>query len=175
MVSSVDSFNFSIASVKVLNSLVDVDGFVSIRDMVGDARTPDYLPEEIKKIFEEASVCQSVGCFNAAGTMYRLCVDKATEKILPDSDGDGLNSKIRRSLGLRLEWLFKHQKLDASLDELSNCIKEDGNDGAHQGTLNSNDVEDLHDFTAILLDKMFTQPERLRIAGVRRAERRPVK
>lgn len=158
-----------------INGALDVDGFVSIREMTGGISVPEHVPQDIAKIFEEGAICASVGCFNAAGTMFRLCVDKATEKLLPDDSEHGLNAKIRRSLGLRLEWLFENRRLDPGIQELSHCIKEDGNDGAHQGTLYKVDVEDIQDFTVILLDKMFTQPERLRLASIRRNERRPVK
>lgn len=101
-----------------------------------------------------------------------MCVDIASRSLLPEGDENGLNAKIRRSLGLRLDWLFKHGKLPAALAELSTCIKDDGNDGAHAGTLTKEDAEDLLDFTQALLERMYTEPERLRLAKARRDERR---
>jgi hypothetical protein len=56
--------------------------------------------------------------------------------------------------------------------EISTCIREDGNDGAHQGTLTKEDAEDLLDFTTALLERLFTEPRRLEIAQERRKERR---
>ena len=38
-------------------------------------------------------------------------------------------------IGLRLPWLFKTGRLSSDLDNLSHCIREDGNDAAYQGTL----------------------------------------
>jgi hypothetical protein len=73
---------------------------------------------------------------------------------------------------LRLPWLFNNGKLPESLRKLSTAIKEDGNDGAHQGTLTKEDAEDLLDFTTKLLERVFTEPEQLRIAEERRAQRR---
>ena len=55
--------------------------------------------------------------------------------MLPESDTDGLNASIRRNLGLRLPWLFDHGVLPESLREISTCVREDGNDSAHAGTL----------------------------------------
>jgi hypothetical protein len=55
------------------------------------------------------------------------------------------NSKQRRDLGLRLPWLFDNGLLPADLRELAHCIKEEGNDGAHAGTLAKEDAEDLLD------------------------------
>lgn len=58
------------------------------------------------------------------------------------------------------------------LRELSLCIKEDGNDGAHAGSLTKDDAEDLLDFTFALLERIYTEPERLRLAQERRNARR---
>ncbi len=58
------------------------------------------------------------------------------------------------------------------LKDLSSAIKEDGNDGAHQGTLKKVDAEDVMDFTVALLERLYTEPERLRLAKERRENRR---
>jgi hypothetical protein len=95
--------------------------------------------------------------------------------MLPEEDVVGLNAKVRRDLGLRLPWLFAKGILPETLRELSICIKEDGNDGAHAGTLKQIDVEDLLDFTTALLERIYTEPERLRLAQERRDSRREKK
>ena len=153
-----------------VNGLVCVESFVSLKDSAAIA-PPDHLPEEIRAVFSEGATCLAVSCFNAAGTMFRLSVDLATKSLLPE-DGEGLNSKVRRNLGLRLPWLFDHHLLPESLRELSSCIKEDGNDGAHEGSLKKEDAEDLLDFTTALLERLYTEPERLRLAKERREQRR---
>ncbi|MDO9025298.1 DUF4145 domain-containing protein [Zwartia sp.] len=157
-----------------LNHYIDVRGFVSLKD-VATIKPPQFLPASIEAVFIEGSTCLAVGCFNAAGTMFRLCVDMATKGMLPANDFSGLNSKIRRDLGLRLPWLFQEGLLNESLRELSTCIKDDGNDGAHAGTLTSDDANELLDFTSILLERIYTEPERLRQASQRRIERRFLK
>ena len=154
-----------------LNTYFEVESFISIKDLL-KVRPSDFLPDDIKRIFDEGSACLSIQCFNAAATMFRLCVDLATVDLLPDTDVHGLNSKIRRDLGLRLPWLFENKLLDTGLAELSSCIKDDGNDGAHRGDLKSEDAEDLIDFTLVLLERRFTEPERLRLAKERREVRR---
>jgi hypothetical protein len=55
---------------------------------------------------------------------------------------------------------------------LSDCIREDGNDAAHRGALGKPDAEDIQDFTVALLERMYTEPERLKLAEKRRQERR---
>jgi hypothetical protein len=106
--------------------------------------------------------------------MFRLCIDLATRRLLPGEDegAAGLNAKTRRDLGLRLPWLFDSGRLPDALRDLSLCVKEDGNDGAHQGTLTTQDATDLLDFTVVLLERMFTEPEKLRLAKERRDARR---
>lgn len=155
-----------------VNDLVRIEGFVSSKDLASVA-PPEHLPEEIRNVFSEGATCLAVGCFNAAGTMFRLCVDLATQALLPQGD-DAPNHKVRRNLGLRLPWLFENHVLPETLRELSLCIKEDGNDGAHEGSLAKEDAEDLLDFTAALLERLYTEPARLRLAKERREQRRRV-
>lgn len=153
------------------NDFVSIEGYITEKDRPS-VSPPDHLPEDILAVFNEGATCAAASCFNAAGTMFRLCVDIATTSLVPSEDVDGLNNKIRRSLGLRLVWLFDTKRLPESLRDLSVCIKEDGNDGAHQGTLTQSDAEDLLDFTYVLLERLYTEPRLLEIAKERRNARR---
>lgn len=130
------------------------------------------MPERLANVFKEAETCLTVGCWNAAGSMFRACVDLATKPLLPKEETPGLNHRTRRDLGLRLPWLFDNGRLPNDVREISSCIREDGNDGAHQRTLTKEDAEDLLDFTVALLERLFTEPRRLEIAQERRKERR---
>lgn len=154
-----------------INHLFYDKGHVSLKDQAS-VLPPEHLPASIKKVFEEAATCMAVGCFNAGGTMFRLCLDMATKSFLPEENDDGLNQKIRRNLGFRMQWLFDKNKLPKDLEELASCVKEDGNDGAHEGTLTKADAEDLLDFTKALLERLYTEPAMLRLAKERRAARR---
>jgi hypothetical protein len=160
-----------VTTISTLNDVFDVTGFVSIKDNVAE-KAPEHVPEGIAAVFNEGAVCMAVKCFNAAGTMFRLCLDLATRALMPDENVDGLNSKIRFSLGLRLHWLFETERLPNGLRDLSSCVKEDGNDGAHEGTLSEADAYDLHDFTVALLERLYTEPKRLELARSRRDARR---
>jgi hypothetical protein len=157
-----------------LNNYFVVDGFVSLKHEA-TVSPPEYVPENVANVFREGATCLAVGCWNAAGTMFRMCVDLATKPLLPAEETQGLNNKTRRDLGLRLPWLFDNGILPADLGDLSSCIREDGNDAAHQGTLTSDDAEDLLDFTNALLERLFTEPKRLEIAKERRERRRTPK
>lgn len=161
---------------RALNCDMDIEGAISIRDQ---ARVvpPKHLPHNIANAFNEGATCLVVECWNAAATMFRLCLDQATGPLLPQKeDGKpepkGLNGVVRRSLGLRLQWLFDNGLLPEVLRELSQCVKDDGNDGAHAGTLTKEDAEDLLDFAEVLLERLYTEPERLAKAAERRKKRR---
>lgn len=154
-----------------VNRLMRIEGLITKKDEAS-VHPPQHLPGPIEAAFREGATCLAVGCCNAAGTMFRLCVDLATRSLLPEGDIEGLNAKVRRDLGLRLPWLFANNRLPAALHDLSSCIKDDGNDGAHAGTLGKEDAEDMLDFTTALLERLYTEPEDLRLAQGRREERR---
>ena len=154
-----------------INPYFSNNGYVSLKD-TSEIATPEHLPPEIESAFREGATCRAVRCFNAAGTMFRLCVDFATQELLPpDGEVGGPNSRQRRDLGLRLQWLFNNGKLPAELHDLAQCIKEYGNDAAHRGTLSDADVDDLLDFTSHLLERRYTLPKRIADASARRAAR----
>lgn len=153
------------------NQFVRVERYIAASDRANTV-PPEYLPDNIRLAFEEGAMCLAVNCFNAAGTMFRLCVDHATTALLPAENENGLNSTIRRSLGLRLQWLFDNDRLPRPLRELSHAVKEDGNDGAHAGILTEQDAGDLLDFTTTLLERLYTEPKKLELAVARRAARR---
>lgn len=165
-----------------LNTYFDVRRFISLRDHAQQV-PPEHLPDAINDAFKEGAACLSVECFNAASTMFRLCVDLATRPLLPERNdivegqdtedaGPQPNSRQRRNLGLRLEWLFENRFLPNPLRELAQCIREDGNDGAHVGNLTREDAEDLLDFTVEILERLFTEPMRIELAKERRDKRR---
>ena len=157
-----------------LNSSLRTLSFVSLKD-TAKTSPPDYVPDDIKVVFHEAATCMSVECWNAASTMFRLSLDRATAPLLPPQEGaEGPvpNAKKRRDLGLRIPWLLQHGKLAPDLAELAGAVREDGNDGAHAGNLGKEDAEDLQDFTVELLERLYTEPGRIAAAAARRAERR---
>lgn len=157
-----------------VNKLVAVEDYISLKNAAAQP-APEHLPQDIKAAFDEGATCLAVGCVNAAATMFRLCVDISTRSLLPEDDKSGPNAKVRRDLGLRLPWLFSKGYLPEAVKELSICIKEDGNDGAHAGTLEEGDAENLLDFTIALLERMYTEPEKLRLAKEKRDLRRAPK
>ncbi|UGB45134.1 DUF4145 domain-containing protein [Frateuria edaphi] len=154
-----------------LREFFELIGYISAKDRTGIS-PPEYLPDNIENAFNEGAICLAVGCPNAAAAMFRLCIDLATKPMLPADASEPPPAKIRRSLGLRLEWLFENNRLSSGLRELAECLHQDGNDGAHDGTLTLDEAQDLLDFTVALLERMYTEPRKLELAKQRRDERR---
>lgn len=154
-----------------VNRYLSVEGYINLKNFATKL-PPEHLPGNIEAVFREGAACMAISCFNAAGTMFRLCIDLVTRSILPEDGTEGLNAKTRRDLGLRLPWLFNNNLLPKELEYLSSCIKEDGNDGAHAGSLTKDDAEDLLDFTYEFLERIYTEPKRLLLAKERRDQRR---
>jgi hypothetical protein len=165
----VGSINTTSTFAGSLNQIVDFKRHVSVWD-TATLPTPEHLPLEVEQVVKEANRCMSANCWNAASAMYRLALDLVTKALLPESGEPA--SKIRRSLGLRLDWLFDNDKLPPALRELAHCVKEDGNDGAHVGILTKENAEDLQDFAYRLLDRVVSEPKRLELAAERRIARR---
>ena len=161
----------SVLKVGALNNYFNVEGYISLKDQ-GTVAPPEHVPDDIAKVFRGGATSLALQSWNAAGAMFRACVDLATRPLLPEGEVPGLNNKTRRDLGLRLKWLFDNGKLPTDLRELSSAIRKDGNDGAHRGTRTKEDAEDLLDFTTALLGRIYTEPTRLQIAKERRKKRR---
>lgn len=156
-----------------INQIMDIERYINIRN-TASKKPPDYVPENIQKVFIEGSESFSGNCPNAAAAMFRLCVDLTTKDLLPalETPVEGLNKKVRNYLSDRLDWLFEQKILPNDLKEISECIRHDGNDGAHDGNLTKHDAETLLDFTHLLLERVYTNPEKARIAIKRREKRR---
>ena len=100
-----------------LNPCFRIERYISLRDDV-PLSPPEHLPENIADAFKEGAACLSIACYNAAATMFRLCLDIATRPFLPDpdvADKPRPNAKQRRDLGLRLPWLFDNGLLPIEL------------------------------------------------------------
>lgn len=148
---------------------------VNYTPIVGEIQCPDHVPEKIQDIFKEAARCVSAGCHNAAAAMFRLVVDMTTKSLLPDENSDEPekpNAKQRSSTYYRLEWLRTKGLVPADLWSLADCVREDGNDAAHDGTLTADEAADIADFTEALLLRLYTEPARIRAAKTRRKVRR---
>lgn len=152
------------------------DFFDSIRPVYINSPTdfncPEYVPDEISSIFDEGAKALAAECPNAAVAMFRLCLDVSTKPLLPTENTDGLNKFQRENLGPRIKWLFENGLISKELYDLSDQVREDGNDAVHIGTLKIDDAQNIADFTVLFLERQFAEPGRIATARARRAERR---
>ena len=149
-----------------------VEKFVNISDL-NSLDAPEHLPKEVHQAFVEASRSCAIGCWNAAGCMFRASIDLATRSILKGVSVP--DEREVRQLGRRLKWMFSNNHLPSDLKELSVCIKEDGDDAAHSVSLTQAEAFDLQDFSYVLLKRIFTDPEKTKAAIKRRDKRRAKK
>lgn len=157
----------------------DFDIILSQPVFSGIAVCPEYVPENIKRIFLEAGKCFSVGAFDASGAMSRKVLDASTRtlvKVEPQSvdrdHADYISWKQFKDLRLRLDWLFDRGKLPNSLEELASCVHQDGNDAAHSlETIGRESALDLQEFTISILETLYTVPGRV-AANIQRREQR---
>ena len=158
----------------LLKIVGDVNRYYNIIDYINLTHTiptppPEHLPEEVKKVFIEATKCHSIGCWNAAGAMFRATIEVTTKKLL---DANNELPKTKENLAQRLEYLFDKKLIPLGLKDLSTCIRKDGNDAVHAVSLTKIDADDLLDFTTELLVSLYTQPKKIQLAEERRNKRR---
>ena len=154
----------------VVNPPVGIMGYICLKDF-GTKPPPKHLPENIKRAFQEGATCLAVDCFNAACIMFRSCVDLATQSRFA-KELEKFNSHERRSLGSRLDRLFSEEHLSLRLKALSQCIKDDGDDGAHKGGLGKVEAGNMRDFAILLLEELYTTPQKVELAKERTKTRR---
>ena len=157
-------------SLSVVNDKVVIRSYINVTNFK-KSPSPEHLPDPVAAAFQEGATCVAVGCFNAAAAMFRLSLDLATKDLLPCKAVEDLDDRTRRFLARRLTWLFDNKKLPEVLRELSSVVKDEGNTGAHDGTIDEAAAEDLIDFTERLLTHLYTEPEKLRLAQERMVQR----
>ena len=103
--------------------------------------------------------------------MFRTTVDLATKEQLQKLQAKQPPKVLEKNLSKRIDWLFRGEYITEGLKDLSNCIRKDGNDAAHEANLGKVDVEDLCDFTTLLLKQLYTTPKRIEEATYRHQNR----
>jgi hypothetical protein len=145
------------------------------------ASCPEFVPDKIEEIFEEAATCRAIGCFSASGAMYRKVIDQATRTLVdakPEqgpNEGNGISWKEFKDLRLRLNWLIKNGNLPNGIDQLVECVREEENDAAHAlESIGHDGAADLEDFSKAILEFLFTMPGKISRNIDRRADRRGI-
>ena len=150
----------------LVNERMMLAGHITAADLAARS-CPGDVPKPIGAAFTEGAKCLAIGCHNAAAAMFRLALDIATRALLPSEAEKGLDTQTKRNLGRRLKWLFANKKLPEGLKDLASIVRDDGNDGAHSGTVDAATAEDLIDFTERFLTQMYTEPAKIKAAKKR--------
>lgn len=156
-----------------LDHLVDIIGGLDSSDF-SPADVPEYMSPTVRNAYVEAVSNIRMGCPNAAAAMFRLALDLATkEKVqaIPAADPQP-NSDEKRVLAKRVDWLFEQKLLPATLKPLATALRENANDGAHDGVLTMQDANDLYDFAEALMYEIYTVPGQINAINKRRVARR---
>lgn len=146
------------------------------RDSVKEC--PDHVPENIKKVFDEAAICLALNCFTASGAMFRLCLDITTKELLDQWINTNRmadpqpNSAKKGKLFNRIEFLIEKNVIPSDLKDFAHHIRLDGNDAAHDGSTEKDEAEDLLDFSELFLERIYTNQKQLELAQARRLARR---
>ncbi len=154
-----------------LNNFFTIDKFINVRDNMNHY-TPEFIPDNIKEIFEEGDACLSIGCWNAAGAMFRLCVDLTTKDMISKETEEDIPQDVINKLAPRIDWLFAKDKIPSDLKDIASIIRQDGNDGVHDGTLERIDAINMLEFTTELLEDIYTRKAKKENANKRTKERR---
>ncbi len=134
-----------------LNHLFNIDGVVRLNDNLAIS-PPEFMPQNIEKTFGEGVECLSIRCWNAAGGMFRKCLDlTAKDKLAKKHHG--------KKLSIKIKCLIAEKILSEDLEKVANYIILDGNDGLHNRMLTKDEAMILVDFTVLLLGRMYTEPE----------------
>lgn len=128
-------------------------------------RTPRQLdasvPDDVRSLYEEASLCETAGAMRGAGVLYRAAVEAMAAH--QEATGDNLYRRIE-SLRTKLG------------DDLTNHFHEArmvGNDSIHDGTVYAPDeIADIADLLDEACQVLYVQPaERAEMAARRLARR----
>lgn len=150
-----------------ITNTFEMFGIVRVCDNVV-CLAPDFTPKDIEKTFKEGTKCLSIKCWNAAGAMFRKCLDLTAKDKLAEKDHG-------KKLSVKVKCLLAEKILPEDLKEIANYIILDGNDGLHNRMLTKDDAVGLLEFTVMLLGRIYTEPERIKRMTKKRDERKKAK
>ncbi|MFX4083667.1 DUF4145 domain-containing protein [Sphingobium yanoikuyae] len=115
---------------------------------------PEDVPTSISRNFVQAEEARKRQHWESAGMTYRRCLELAMKDRAPDLSG---------SLARRIDKLAEAGGLTSDVAEWAHSIREIGNEAAHdEHEPNPDDIEDLAAFTKIVLEYLYTMPEKVR-------------
>lgn len=115
---------------------------------------PDDVPSSIARNFIQAEEAKRRLHWESAGMTYRRCLELAMKDKAPELSGP---------LARRIDKLAETGGLTPDVSEWAHSIREIGNEAAHdEDEPSSNDIEDLAAFTKVVLEYLYTMPEKVK-------------
>ena len=113
----------------------------------------DLVIDSVKKDFEEALLCQSVGAYKGAAVLARrsvqlICLDKGAKK----------DEKLHK----QIEELFNNNIITQDIKNWADEVRYIGNDAAHPNKeeVNKEDSEDILELLESLCNVLYVAPAR---------------
>jgi hypothetical protein len=114
---------------------------------------PDSVPTAVARNFVQAEEARKRQHREAAGMAYRRALELALKDIAPDLKG---------TLEKRINKLAEVSKLTPDLAAWAHSVRELGNEATHDEPEPTDvDVEDLGAFTRVVLEYLYTMPEKV--------------
>lgn len=115
---------------------------------------PKDLPTSIERIFLQAEDCSRRGAREAAGMAYRRALELAMKDRAPTLEG---------SLARRIDEFARQGSITVDVAQWAHLVRQLGNEAVHdEGEPTDDDVADLGAFTRVMLEYLFTLPERVK-------------
>ena len=121
---------------------------------------PEHVPDDLAGHYVEALYNLQSKRFTSAGMMFRKVLEMATKRLAPATE----KGTQKQSLKQRIGKLEEAGKITHELRELADCIRDDGNEAAHEEDFDDETASRLQVFTYLFLTYTFTLPESVRIA-----------
>jgi hypothetical protein len=111
---------------------------------------PKYLPDNIRGFYLQGLDSLRRGGYDAAGTMFRKCLDVGLKRIHPEGRG---------TLQKRIDALPSDLGITPAMKEWAHEIRDLGNDAAHEEEpFSESEAKALHAFAEMFLTYAFTLP-----------------
>jgi hypothetical protein len=122
---------------------------------------PEHVSEPVKRCYLQAADNKKRKNFDAAGAMYRKCLDLATKELDPGLAG--------KKLDVRINALHAAGHLTTPMKDWAHNVRLDGNEAAHESEeLSPEEISQLAAFAEVFLQYAFSLPAQV---TARRADR----
>lgn len=116
-----------------------------------EATEPEHISESVSRCYKQAIDNRNRANVDAAGVMFRKCLDLATKELDVELAG--------KALAQRIDVLHREGKLTDALKDWAHSVRLDGNDAAHEpDELSKPELAQLAAFTEVFLQYAFTLP-----------------